>query len=133
MHRDKVRIPRPGEQLGLAFEPFEDPFLGQQLAPDELHRHLAIEAELPREEDFAHAAFTQPFEQLVAGNLRQARRGRSALMRAQTLRHERSRIQPAQTAGVSGGRCFGGHAKDVSMKAAAAELFFVGLASGVLC
>ena len=102
MHRDEVRMPQPGEQPGLAFEPFEESFLRQELAPDELHRRFAIKAELPREEDFTHAALAQPFEQLVAGNHREPRPDRGALTRSQALRHERGRIQPTQTAGVSG-------------------------------
>ena len=54
VHRHDVGVGEPGEQLRFAHEPL-DGILGRELGADDLDRHQAVEAEIAREHDDAHA------------------------------------------------------------------------------
>ena len=97
MHRDDVRVPQPRHHAGLAFETFEEDRIIRQLARQHLHRHLAVQTDLPAEIHRAHAATTERCHDLDAVHFDHD------FLRHQPLRHKRVRFQPGESAMRFGG------------------------------
>jgi hypothetical protein len=98
---DEVGVLEACEQSGLAFETLEEPFLGEVVAVDDLGGDIALEAELACEEDFAHAAFAESFEEGISGNDGERLGSWRGLGNVETVCEKRGGVQPAQPAWAS--------------------------------